>query len=66
MLRTKRLLLPAALLAAPSAFPACAKRKRAPVWNPVAGRLMTRWAAEVRPDNALPEYPRPQRSATSG
>ncbi len=60
MLRTKPLLLPAALLAFAVAFPACAKKKEAPAWNPVAGRLMTRWAAEVRPDNALPEYPRPQ------
>ncbi len=29
-------------------------------WQPVAGPLMTRWAAEVGPDNAHPEYPRPQ------
>lgn len=29
-------------------------------WQPVAGQLMTRWAAEVSPDNPLPEYPRPQ------
>jgi hypothetical protein len=33
---------------------------RAAGWEPVAGRIMTRWAAEVRPDSALPEYPRPQ------
>src|SRR5687767_8783630 len=30
-------------------------------WRPAAGPLMTRWAAEVTPDRALPEYPRPQR-----
>ena len=29
-------------------------------WKPAAGPLMTRWAKDVRPDNALPEYPRPQ------
>jgi len=29
-------------------------------WHPAAGPLMTRWAAEVGPTNALPEYPRPQ------
>lgn len=29
-------------------------------WAPVPGHIMTRWAKEVRPDNALPEYPRPQ------
>lgn len=29
-------------------------------WKPAEGRLMTRWAEEVGPDNALPEYPRPQ------
>ena len=29
-------------------------------WEPANGPLMTRWAKEVSPDNALPEYPRPQ------
>lgn len=29
-------------------------------WHPAAGPLMTKWAADVKPDNALPEYPRPQ------
>ena len=29
-------------------------------WQPANGPLMTRWAADVSPDNALPEYPRPQ------
>ncbi len=29
-------------------------------WRPVEGHIMTRWAREVSPDNALPEYPRPQ------
>ncbi len=29
-------------------------------WQPVPGNLMTRWAKEVSPDNALPDYPRPQ------
>lgn len=30
------------------------------VWQPGAAPLMTRWAAEVNPTNAHPEYPRPQ------
>jgi len=29
-------------------------------WQPASGPLMTRWASEVNPTNALPEYPRPQ------
>ena len=29
-------------------------------WQPASGPLMTRWAANVRPDHVLPEYPRPQ------
>jgi len=29
-------------------------------WHAAAGPLMTRWAADVNPTNALPEYPRPQ------
>jgi len=33
---------------------------RAAEWKPKKGPLMTRWAKEVSPDNAHPEYPRPQ------
>ena len=33
---------------------------RAADWKPAAGPLMTRWAKDVSPENALPEYPRPQ------
>jgi beta-galactosidase/beta-glucuronidase len=33
---------------------------RAQEWKPAGERIMTRWAAEVSPDNVLPEYPRPQ------
>lgn len=29
-------------------------------WHPMAAPLMTRWAAEVNPTNAWPDYPRPQ------
>jgi hypothetical protein len=29
-------------------------------WRPAEGPLRTRWAAEVSPDQTLPEYPRPQ------
>jgi len=28
-------------------------------WEPISGRIMTRWAQEVSPDNVWPEYPRP-------
>ena len=33
---------------------------RAAEWKPAAGPLMTRWAKDVSPTNAHPEYPRPQ------
>lgn len=33
---------------------------RAADWQPASAPLKTRWAADVRPDNARPEYPRPQ------
>jgi len=29
-------------------------------WKPAKGPLATRWAADVKPDRVLPEYPRPQ------
>ena len=29
-------------------------------WKPVPGNIMTKWAADVNPDNVLKEYPRPQ------
>ena len=29
-------------------------------WQPAKGPLMTRWAADVKPENPLPDYPRPQ------
>lgn len=28
-------------------------------WQPVEGKIMTRWAKEVNPDAPWPEYPRP-------
>ncbi|HEV8377409.1 MAG TPA: hypothetical protein VGP99_01060, partial [Tepidisphaeraceae bacterium] len=35
--------------------------KQAPApWQPKRAALMTQWAAQVSPDNALREYPRPQ------
>jgi hypothetical protein len=33
---------------------------RAADWQPAKGPLMTKWAKDVSPDKALPEYPRPQ------
>jgi len=35
-------------------------RMLAAEWQAAKAPLMTRWAAEVNPTNALPEYPRPQ------
>lgn len=32
----------------------------AEAWKPADGPLKTRWTKDVSPDNALPEYPRPQ------
>src|SRR6266481_4319849 len=29
-------------------------------WQPAKGPLTTRWARDISPKNALPEYPRPQ------
>ncbi|MCX5670643.1 MAG: glycoside hydrolase family 2 [Planctomycetota bacterium] len=29
-------------------------------WRPAGGPLLTRWAKDVSPESALPEYPRPQ------
>lgn len=48
------------LLAAGVLLAAQAKADAVPVWKPAKGPLMTRWAADVSPTNALPDYPRPQ------
>jgi PA14 domain/Glycosyl hydrolases family 2, sugar binding domain/Chitobiase/beta-hexosaminidase C-terminal domain/Glycosyl hydrolases family 2, TIM barrel domain/Glycosyl hydrolases family 2 len=39
---------------------AACKSKPAAAWKPAGDRIMTRWAAEVGPENVLTEYPRPQ------
>lgn len=39
---------------------ASAAQIRADDWKPGPGPLLTRWAKDVSPDKALPEYPRPQ------
>ena len=36
------------------------KKTPAPKWQPRQAALMTRWAKDVSPENAHPEYPRPQ------
>ncbi len=41
-------------------FLVAASKNFAADWKAADGPLMTRWAAEVSPENALPEYPRPQ------
>ncbi len=54
---------PAAILALTFLLLAVAtscKKEPVTTWAPVTGRIMTRWAAEVRQDLVLPEYPRPQ------
>ncbi|MDQ2686970.1 MAG: hypothetical protein M3Y28_03800, partial [Armatimonadota bacterium] len=38
---------------------------RAADWQPAASPLMTRWAKDVSPKNALPDYPRPQMTRKS-
>src|SRR5947209_5815828 len=50
----------AALVLAVCLFLAGAAPAPAEHWQRAEGPLMTRWAQEVGPDNALPEYPRPQ------
>ncbi len=43
-----------------AAGPPATRTTTAPAWQPVPGRLMTRWAKDVDPAAPLPEYPRPQ------
>jgi beta-galactosidase/beta-glucuronidase len=44
--------------------PGCGKKKaeeaKVPEWSPVYGKIMTRWASEIRPDSVHQDYPRPQ------
>ena len=54
---------PPASTQAPTPAPDAAPPTVAPAerpWQPAPGRMMTRWAADVRPEAVLPEYPRPQ------
>jgi hypothetical protein len=46
------------------AFLASARADEPGDWRPGQSPLMSRWAAEVGPTNALPEYPRPQLART--
>ncbi len=55
MMRTRFCLLACCLAASILALPA-----RGDDWKPAESKLMTPWAKDVSPDNALPEYPRPQ------
>jgi hypothetical protein len=56
---TRNLATMCAIGMALGALAACG-REQAVEWRPAGDRIMTRWAAEVGPENALPEYPRPQ------
>ncbi len=53
----KRTLQSLALLALLGCLPTVAAEK---TWQPAQGPLLTRWAKDVSPKNAHPEYPRPQ------
>jgi hypothetical protein len=41
-------------------IPGCGALAAPGDWQPAKGPLMTRWAKDVSPRNAHPEYPRPQ------
>src|SRR5215831_13712096 len=43
-----------------ASFLCCALSLSASAWQPGEGPLKTRWAADVSPEKAHPEYPRPQ------
>src|SRR5215469_11673305 len=52
----KRMLIWGAVVSAFTVSAVCAAED----WKPSKGPLMTRWAKDVSPQNARPEYPRPQ------
>src|SRR5207302_1523790 len=56
----KRKAMKSLVLASALLFSATAASGAAEDWKPAQGRLMTRWAKDVSPKNAHPEYPRPQ------
>lgn len=60
MKRTMRRGLTLLLAAGAAAISSVGAIAPADEWQPAKGPLMTRWAADVSPRNALPEYPRPQ------
>ena len=43
---------------------ACTAKEEKGAWAPLQDHILTRWAAEVDPQNPLPEYPRPQMERT--
>src|SRR5688500_11877900 len=50
----------AVLLAAAPAYAAQPAGGAAAAWQPAKGPLMSKFARDVKPDQPLPEYPRPQ------
>jgi len=48
------------ILVAALLWPSLVLQGRGEDWKPAAGPLLTRWAKDVSPANAHPEYPRPQ------
>jgi Concanavalin A-like lectin/glucanases superfamily/Glycosyl hydrolases family 2, sugar binding domain/Glycosyl hydrolases family 2 len=61
MRRTVALTALISLVAAAASAPGAAYAGSAPAeWQPGTPPITTPWTAEVGPDNALPEYPRPQ------
>ncbi|GAA4023933.1 glycoside hydrolase family 2 [Allokutzneria multivorans] len=55
-----RFLTTAAALASALLMTTSAATAAAPQWSPAKPRMVTPWTHQVGPDNALPEYPRPQ------
>lgn len=48
------------LFAALACLVAVSSRAADPKWQMVPGKMTTRWAKDVSPKKAWPEYPRPQ------
>ena len=51
---------PFAVVLLAAAVIGCGKKAAPETWEPAPIPIQTRWAAEVSPANAHPEYPRPQ------
>jgi beta-galactosidase/beta-glucuronidase len=61
----KKLVTLFALLLFYTAYTQTNIKKNVHVWEPKPTNLATKWSKDVSPDNALPEYPRPQMTRSS-